>query len=332
MFTASLGIFLFGLIAALAGGFVGAAIGGNYAFALTGFAVLASWGIFMATGSTAAFDYLAFGPFMGPHIAFAGGVAAAAFAAKKRYIPSGMDVSSPLAGLGRPSVLLVGSAFGGAAYLVQIGISQIPWFGTHTDSVALTVFLSGVAARIFFGGSLIGPDKLNDSPSFLGRIKGSQSAAWLGYQSKASQYLSIGVFFGVLAGGASIALATFFPGAAAQAQTFTFGVSAVIILFLILGKDMPVQHHVTISGGLAAVVYMPILAGDGFQWGNWDSSTWMVAVGALGIAALAGMLAAYLAELQARIFYVHGDTHIDPPAMGIWITNTLIVSSALLFS
>ncbi len=332
MFTASLGIFLFGLTAALAGGYVGAAIGANYAFALTGFAVLASWGIFIATDSTAAFDYLAFGPFMGPHIAFAGGVAAAAYAAKKKYLPSGMDVSSPLAGLGRPSVMMVGALFGAGAYLVQIGISQIPWFGTHTDSVALTVFISALVARLMFGGSLLGRDKFNESPSFLGRIAGSESAVWLKYQAKPSQYLPMGVFFGILAGGASIALATFFPGAASQAQTFTFGISAVIVLFLILGHDMPVQHHITISAGLAAVVYMPILAGQGFAWGDWDSSTWLVAVGALLIAAVAGMLAAFLGEFQAKLFYIRGNTHIDPPAMAIWISNTIIVSSAALFS
>lgn len=72
MFTTSVGVFVFGLLATIAGGAVGAAIGGNYAFVLTGFCVLASWGVFAATGNTFGLDYLAFGPFMGPHIAFAG--------------------------------------------------------------------------------------------------------------------------------------------------------------------------------------------------------------------------------------------------------------------
>ena len=66
MFTTSVGVFVFGLLAAIAGGAVGAAIGGNYAFVLTGFCVLASWGVFAATGTTFGLDYLAFGPFMGP--------------------------------------------------------------------------------------------------------------------------------------------------------------------------------------------------------------------------------------------------------------------------
>lgn len=153
MFTASLGVFLFGLLAAVAGGAVGAAIGGNYAFVLVGFCVLASWGIFAATGSTFGFDYLAFGPFMGPHIAFAGGVAAAVYARYKGHMADGKDVNSPLAGLGRPAVLVVGAVFGVLGYLFQIGVSHVPWFGSHTDSIAFTVLCSGLLARIVFGGA-----------------------------------------------------------------------------------------------------------------------------------------------------------------------------------
>lgn len=332
MYTATLGIFLFGLIASVAGGYVGAAIGANYAFALTGFAVLASWGLYLGTDITAGFDYLAFGPFMGPHIAFAGGVAAAAYAEKKGYMPDGKDVSSPLAGLGRPDVLMVGALFGVLGYLLQIGISFIPWFGTHTDSVALTVFLSALVARLAFGNGLINPGGYNEgAQGFFKKIYPTEQSTWLWWQAHAKQYLTMGAFFGILAGGASIALGTFFPGVAGLAHTFTFGISALIVLFLILGTKMPIQHHVTISGGLAAIVYMPIFGGSGFEWGNWDSSTWLAACGALVVAALAGMLAAWLAEIQARIFYQRGNTHIDPPAAAIWLSNTIIVGSALLF-
>lgn len=146
MFTTSVGVFVFGLLAAIAGGAVGAAIGGNYAFVLTGFCVLASWGVFAATGNTFGLDYLAFGPFMGPHIAFAGGVAAAIYARYRGHLGDGKDVNTPLAGIGHPDILCVGAAFGIFGYLCQIGIANIPWFGKHTDPVALTVLLSGLVA------------------------------------------------------------------------------------------------------------------------------------------------------------------------------------------
>ena len=95
MFTTSVGVFVFGLLATIAGGAVGAAIGGNYAFVLTGFCVLASWGVFAATGNTFGLDYLAFGPFMGPHVAFAGGVAAAIYARYRGRLGDGKDVNTP---------------------------------------------------------------------------------------------------------------------------------------------------------------------------------------------------------------------------------------------
>ena len=78
MFDPATASYLLGLVVAVAGGFFGAAIGGNFAFAITGITVLTSFGIYLGTDSTAGFTYLAFGPFVGPHVAFAGGVGAAA--------------------------------------------------------------------------------------------------------------------------------------------------------------------------------------------------------------------------------------------------------------
>ncbi len=337
MFTLAFGLFLFGLIAALAGGWLGASIGANYAFSMVGFTLLAAWGIYAGTGSTIGFDYIAFGPFLGPHIAFGGGVAAAAYANRRGWFPNGRDVSSPLAGLGRPSVLLVGALFGAGAYLAQIGIAKLPFVGSHTDSIALTVVLSNVAARLMFGGglrSVLHRDRFADHPNLFGRIAPQGSDYfWLKYQEKPVQYLPMGAFFGIAAGAVAIALATFLPRAASLANTFPFAISAIIILFLILGHDMPVQHHITNIAGLAAVVYLPIIAGSGFQWGtqHWTSGTWMSASATLIVAALFGMVAAWLAEIQSNLFHHRGDTHIDPPAMAIWVGNSLVVLSALLF-
>lgn len=333
MFTATLGVFFLGLIVSLAGGFVGAAIGANYAFAMTGFSVFVSWGLFVATGESAGFDFLAFGPFMGPHIAFAGGVAAAAFAHSRGYA-DGRDVSEPLARLGRPSVLLVGALFGMGGYLTQIGVSKIPWFGSNTDSVAFVVFLSAVVARLVFGGgSLLNPERMNnEATSFWGRIAPNAKSHWLRYQEKAPQYLAIGAFFGILGGGSAIALATFYPGADQWAHTFAFGFSAVVVLFLILGHQMPVQHHVTIIGGLAAVKFMPIIIGSDFAWGEWGETVRIGAVLALLVAALFGMLSAFLGEFQSRVFHQRGNTHIDPPAMAIWVSTTIVLTAAAIFS
>lgn len=263
MFTASLGVFLFGLLAAIAGGAVGAAIGGNYAFVMTGFMVLASWGIFAATGNTFGFDYLAFGPFFGPYVAFAGGVAGAIYATYKGYMTDGKDVNSPLAGLGKPDVLLVGSIFGVFGYVVQIGIANLPWFGKHTDSVALTVLISGLMARWVFGntkgrklfsGSLHNPELFHEgATSFPAKIKPGPNGRWLEWQEKPSQLLTIGSLFGIFAASASLFLASN-VGAhfAAQGAAQHPGRRQCLQLPVRhLGHHHPVPHHEPEHAGAA---------------------------------------------------------------------------------
>lgn len=337
MFTASLGIFLFGLLAAAAGGYVGAAIGGNFAFVLTGFSVLFAWGIFAGTGSTFGFDYVAFGPFAGPYVMFAGGVAGAAYAWKKGYLESAKDINAPLAGLGKQDPLLVGAAFGVFGYLFQIAVSYIPWFGKHTDSVALTVVCSALLARIVFGsksgtGSILDPQNYNKNASgFMGRIAPNSEHQWLPWQEKWGYLVGLGAFFGALAAGVSIMIAHFVEGSAALANTFPFAISAIVILFLIMGFNMPVQHHITNIGGLAGVMFLPVLAGANFDWnGAWGSGEWTLAAISILLGALFGVLSGWLCEFFARVWYDRGTTHVDPPASAIWIMNTVVVGLAAL--
>lgn len=348
MFSVSLGIFLFGLIAALGGGALGAAIGGNHAFVFTGLMIFMAWGVYAATSSTWAFDYIAFGPFFGPHVAFAGGAAAAAYAANvKRYhlidmtdlsetdeVFAGKDVNSPLVKLNRPDVLAVGALFGALGYVIQIGVTKIPWLGSNIDSVALTVVISAFIHRLAFGGSLLNPEKYNDASGFMGKIAPSAQNAWLRYQEGTGAIVGIGFFFGVAGGAVALATASLFPGAAGMAHVMPFAMSAVVILFLINGFNMPVQHHATIAAGLFAVKFLPVFMGQklaDFDYAmfadgaaNWDDKTFMIAVVVVLLAGVVGIIGMALAELSARLFYIRGNSHIDPPAMSIWITSVAI--------
>ena len=88
------------LLAAFAGGAFGAAIGALPAFIFTGFLVMLGEGVRILSGdysglmgldpatleSAAITSQIGFGPVFGPHISFAGGVAASAYAAKKGYM------------------------------------------------------------------------------------------------------------------------------------------------------------------------------------------------------------------------------------------------------
>jgi len=135
------------LVAAAAGGAFGAAVGALPAFAFTGVLVIAGEVIAIARESLAATagtalgsvdvtGAIAFGPVFGPHVAFGGGAAAVAYAAKRGYLDTGFDyheAKQVTRGLGsRPDVLAVGGAFGvlghwiatlaGAAGLTERGV------------------------------------------------------------------------------------------------------------------------------------------------------------------------------------------------------------------
>ena len=95
---------LFAILASFGGGAFAAAIGGVPAFILTGvFSIVgAVAGMCGATDASAVLvNHMAFGSFFGPHISFAGAVAAAAYAKKKGYMENGADIVTALAGLNK---------------------------------------------------------------------------------------------------------------------------------------------------------------------------------------------------------------------------------------
>ncbi|EJZ85673.1 hypothetical protein HMPREF9241_01217 [Schaalia turicensis ACS-279-V-Col4] len=304
---------LFWLLMAAAGGVFGTMIGANYAFSFTGVTILLGFGVAAATGSTTVLDYVSFGPAFGPHIAFAGGVAAAAYAAKKGYLKSGgKDINSPLAGLGKPDVLLIGALFGVGGYLFQKLVALVPWFGTHTDSVAFTVVCSGILVRVVFGKTGV----------FHSITKPEGTTRWLDWQETPGQLLTVSAFAGLFASGIATMLVGYIaPNSAnggviiANAQAIPFGISALCIFFVAGGLKFPVTHHMTISAGLAAVLFFNA-TGSGML--------------AVLVGTCFGVLAGFAGEYFARWTYAHGDTHIDPPAGVIWLMNTLAVSAAAL--
>ena len=94
------------IIAAFGGGVLGAYVGAVPAFIMTG--VLALVGnLITAAGVSGdiAVGVMAFSSFVGPQVAFAGGVAAAAYARKVGKLKDGADLVTPLYSLSAPDVL-----------------------------------------------------------------------------------------------------------------------------------------------------------------------------------------------------------------------------------
>lgn len=80
------------LVAAFGGGVFGASVGALPAFILCGFAAIVGPAVALATGNAAFTVDIAFGPMLGPHTAFAGGVAAAAYAARSASLPAAAKI------------------------------------------------------------------------------------------------------------------------------------------------------------------------------------------------------------------------------------------------
>lgn len=291
------------LLAAFAGGMFGAAVGAIPAFIITGLAAVIAAAVAIITGDGTLVGAIAFGPFLGPHVAFAGGVAGAAYAAKKGKLDGGKSILTALAGVDAPDVLVVGGIFGALGYVIAWAYRFVPNIGEAgwTDTIALSVVTTAIIVRFVFGNSGL----FGKVPNGFNRWVASDKGAWIPWQSKPLQMIAIAIAFGFTATYITYAYADL-PGAATLPVLF-WGFSAVSLIFLQFGTQVPVTHHITLPAGLAVVA-------SGDIW-------WGLAFGILGI---------FLGEVAACVFTSYADTHIDPPAASIAATTTLLaVFSAL---
>ncbi|PKM50415.1 MAG: hypothetical protein CVV02_11595 [Firmicutes bacterium HGW-Firmicutes-7] len=287
------------LFLSFCGGILGAAIGGLASFILCGVAGLI--GIALSSAGVQ-FDWLgivSFGPVFGPHIAFAGGVGAAAFAKKIKVLETGKDTVTALISIKKISVLLVGGVFGAFGYVCAFVIGKI--LPGRIDGVALTVMISAIIAKLVFTGELFG--KVGEEDKKLGgRFSPLAKSAWVDYMTTAAQKTILAVAFGGLSAYITH-LMLLNEQTAAAAVFFGFCISATSLIFLQFGTAVPVTHHITLCAA-----YGVVASGGNILW---------------GIAA--AIIAAFLGDFLARLFCCYGDVHIDPPAMSIAATSLILL-------
>ena len=331
--------FLLLFITALAGGALGAALGALPAFIFTGFVVFLGEGIAILqneVGAVSGIDaelavnitgVIGFGAVTGPHIAFAGGVAATAYAGKKypEMTPEGWDYhfgKDILYAFGtKPDILAVGAVFGLLGMLInQFGAA----IGTPTDTIALSVVLTALVARVVFGYPLVGrpaggsfldmspfereePAAAADGGTADGLYPDRLATEpWLPHQYKWAGVATIGLVGGILGGYIWLQTGSIFLG---------YAISAISLLFLNLGVEkIPVTHHITLLGSVGAVVVDPVAGG----------------VVALLAAGVFGVVSGLLGEVTQRILYAHSGTHVDPPAMAIALAMLVVAVLSLL--
>ncbi|MEF8821991.1 MAG: hypothetical protein V5A52_06915, partial [Halovenus sp.] len=276
---------------------------------------------------------LGFGHVFGPHISFAGGAAAAAYAAKQGYMESGFDYHNGkdigFALGSKPDILASGAAFG----LFGIALEQtFRNLAVPTDPIAFTVVASALLHRVVFGYSLLGTVSSKASGRFdmgpfereemrePGTVPGDGDKSgedrlavepWLPNMYKWSHVAAIGAVTGVAAG-YIVNLGGVFLG---------FGISAASLIFLNLGVErIPVTHHMTLPGATAYVASTT----EGTT-----AISGMDPIVGLIFAAAFGMFGALFGEAFQRVFYAHGDTHVDPPAAAIAVSASIIAVLAI---
>ncbi|MFP8951544.1 hypothetical protein ACLI4Z_01040 [Natrialbaceae archaeon A-arb3/5] len=344
------------IIAAFGGGAFGAALGALPAFIFTGFMVIAGEAAGLA-GHGEITNQVAFGPPFSPAVSFAGGAAAAAYAARRGYMDTGFDfheAKNIAYALGtKPDVLAVGGVFGVLGYwITEISVG----LGMPYDPIAMGVVLSAVFHRLILGYSIIGTVRgsnvLDMGPFERGERRASpdggeevvdgeavadgETAAaagaaasgrlavepWLPHQYKWANVAMIGLAAGILGAYASIVTESAFIG---------FGISAATLIFLNCGVDQtPVTHHITLPAGTAALAaWVP--AGHGLAEAApvaYQSNALLAGTSvevALVVGLAFGIVCALFGELFQRIFYAHAETHMDPPAAAI-VFGTFLVA------
>lgn len=306
------------VLAGLAGGALGAAIGALPALSLAGVLIVVSEaGSALARtigeetmANPTAFDGLTeavgLGPALGPHVAFAGGVAAAAYAGRHGDVETdgrfhaAKAVTQPLGSA--PDVLLAGGLFGAVGVLLA---QLAAGLSLPIDPVAFAVVLSAFGHRLAFGYPLLGRvegDLLDMTPYERGERRGDRYAVepWQPAHYEWQNVVGLGLAVGLVAA---------YLGVVTGSAFLAFGVAAALLLFRSLGLErVPITHHVALPASVVALG----LAGQ---------PVWL----AVAVGGLFGVAGALVGELAQRSLYAHADTYLDPAFASILVTSLVVV-------
>ena len=283
---------IFELVAAFGGGMFGAAVGPLPAFIITGVFSIICGIVSMAGGvSISTVNVITFGSFLGPHIAFAGGVAASAFAQKKGLGHNGTDNATPLNKYGDASVLIVGGVFGVIGFLfANLFVAKV--FGPilpATDTPGMVVVISAIIVRLVFG-----------TTGLVGKYDGKGKREWISGGAGFIYNIVIGAGFGLLVSALGLTLAEAGVNTGLYPVT-CFGIAAFGLIFAQTGFAFPTCHHIVLPAASAALMS-----------------------GNLFVGVLVGAICSVFGDFAGKTFNSYADTHIDPPAITIFISIFLI--------
>ncbi|PSQ03049.1 hypothetical protein BRC92_07750 [Halobacteriales archaeon QS_4_69_31] len=341
-------------VAAFAGGAFGAMLGALHSFIFAGFVIIAGEAVNIAGRTIAGMDAAAgdaaalgavgltsnvgFGAVFGPHIAFAGGVAATAYAARKGYMDSdwgyhdGKNIFWCFS-CHRLDVVAVGGVFGVAGYLMTLALATV---GAPIDPIAASIVVSAALHRVVLGYNVFGRPHgegyFDVSPFEREEIITTDGGGgepeqrlavepWIPWMYQWDGLTFLGAVVGALAG---------FIFFTTGSPFLAFGISAASIMILNDGLHdsyadfdltMPLTHHMTLCGSAGVLAFSGVSIASATP-GNVAAAIPMWQ--ALVVGAAFGAFAALVGEAAERVVYAHGDTHWDPPATAIAVTTLLI--------
>lgn len=226
-----MGIDLMWLIGSFGGGALGAAIGALPAITLWGLILIGAGVAGVVSGNGGMVWDIGFNPLFGAHIVYASGAGALAYATRRKYIDSGLNILEPLAGLGKPDILLVGGIFGVLGYLAErIGTGLL----LPIDCVALSVVITGLIARILF-----------DPGWAKNRFKDEKE--------KPSLWPSGQELLMMIVLGATVSIAGAFAAPIVKNPLIPFGLALMFIIYLQMGFKGEVWHHIVLISAITSL-------------------------------------------------------------------------------
>ena len=305
------------LLMCFAGGILGTALGGLYAFVICALAVLLGCISVLGGGSEFFLLNVGLGPIFGPHVGgFASGVAAVSYAVgvkKNLESASGKDILSPLMDTSW-DVLLVGGVFAVFGHAVFNLLLKIPWVSDF-DCIALTVVISAMVARLLFHQGEM-PWGTKESIKEHGYLK--WSCQWIPWMNVPSRQIVFGFAAGIFAGSlAWWAKGVTDPLIAAK----TISGLAGFLTCIILSWSIASFSLIALQLGTGAIQKVPV----------WHCQSILAALAymhfeSILIAGFVGIGAIFLQDLMGRMFWNHGSNHVDPPACAI-ATGTFILNN-----
>lgn len=284
---------IYGIMAAFGGGILGATLGALPMFIMTGFIGFIGAAMQMSNSNMAEMfsGDIIFGALTGPQVAFAGGVAAAAFAAHRlELLEAGSDIITPLFKFKSTSTIIIGGVFGVIGFLATNGLAAAGYPG---NGVALSVIITGGIVRLMLGHRGIATKRSVKEREIEELRKARKEKIGFLHMDDLRMNFVIALGLGMIFSFVSLKTGVVELG---------FYFSAASLVLLQFGYSIPLTHHITLTCSIAAA-----------------------ATGSIWIGIIFAVIAWFIGDLWEKYVNARDDTWWDTPSASIAICSLIML-------